>query len=59
MPKRKQGSRVIERLNHFRCGSCRKWWSIGDAPKGKRSWFCPWCGLRQSFVNRKPRKGGA
>jgi ribosomal protein S27AE len=37
--------RVVEQLNHFQCGKCRKWWSIGDAPKEKKKWFCPWCGI--------------
>jgi hypothetical protein len=33
----------IERLVHFRCGACRKWWSIADAPE-QDYWYCPWCG---------------
>jgi ASC-1-like (ASCH) protein len=35
-----------EILTHFSCGHCKKWWSIGDAPK-RNVWFCPWCGKRQ------------
>jgi len=42
--------RSEEKLSHFSCGECRKWWSIGDAPKGKRKWFCPWCGREQAFT---------
>ncbi len=35
-----------EILTHFSCGHCKKWWSIGDAPK-RNAWFCPWCGKAQ------------
>jgi rRNA maturation endonuclease Nob1 len=38
-----------EILYHFRCEACQKWWSIGDAPAGKKSWYCPWCGILQTF----------
>ncbi len=39
----------IEKLSHFRCGSCDKWWSIGDFDKTKiKELFCPWCGLKSS-----------
>jgi len=34
----------VERLVHFSCSACKKWWSIGDAPEDKKEWFCPWCG---------------
>jgi hypothetical protein len=37
--------RAVEQLNHFQCWKCRKWWAIGDAPKKKKDWFCPWCGM--------------
>lgn len=43
------GSRSIERISHFRCGSCKKWWSVGDAPQEKNDWFCTWCGERQEL----------
>jgi len=36
-----------EELVHFRCGKCKKWWTVGDAPKSKKMWFCPWCGVKQ------------
>ena len=39
-----------ERLHHFSCGSCEKWWTIGDAPANKNEWFCPWCGTKQDFL---------
>ena len=32
-----------ENLVHFNCQSCKRWWSIGDAPVNA-AWFCPWCG---------------
>lgn len=37
----------IERLVHFQCEACQKWWSIGDAPL-MRGYYCPWCGILQS-----------
>ncbi len=37
-----------ETLTHFRCELCKKWWTIGDIPKDKDTWFCPWCGERLS-----------
>ena len=43
-----QGLQSVEILNHFRCGSCNKWWSVADAPI-KKEWFCPWCGVKQLF----------
>ena len=42
------GVRSLERLSHFNCGYCHKWWSIGDAPE-RTTWFCPWCGKEQEF----------
>ncbi len=36
----------VEKLSHFNCNYCKKWWSIGDTPKRKK-WFCPWCGKEQ------------
>lgn len=44
----------VERLHHFRCGACNKWWSIGDAEKQKKEWFCPWCGVLQK-VKANPK----
>jgi len=36
--------RSIEKLSHFQCGACNKWWSVGDAPQDKKEWYCCWCG---------------
>lgn len=49
---KESGEISIERLAHFRCGSCGKWWSVGDAPAEKREWHCPWCGKKQDFTER-------
>lgn len=43
------GVRSVERLSHFNCARCHKWWSVGDAPKDRTVWFCPWCGKEQEF----------
>ncbi|MBI5733437.1 MAG: hypothetical protein HY973_00640 [Candidatus Kerfeldbacteria bacterium] len=42
------GKKSTEKLTHFKCGVCAKWWAIGDAPD-KKTWFCPWCGQKQKF----------
>lgn len=34
-----------EKLSHFRCLSCKGWWTIGDAGN-KKTWYCPWCGVK-------------
>jgi len=40
----------IEKLHHFRCGVCDKWWSIGDFNKTKvKELFCPWCGVKRNI----------
>lgn len=36
--------RSIEHLSHFQCCDCSGWFSIGDAPVDRHSWWCPWCG---------------
>lgn len=36
--------RSIEKLSHFSCEKCNKWFSISDAPEKKTDWVCPWCG---------------
>jgi hypothetical protein len=46
----------LEMLFHFRCTACHHWWSIGDAPKRKKYWFCPWCGTKQSLLKEKGGK---
>lgn len=61
----KMGKVSVERLAHFQCGECRRWWSVGDIPAGhkglsysgsRRVWFCPWCGLAQKMakIEAKP-----
>jgi hypothetical protein len=42
------GTRSVELLQHFQCGVCQKWWSIGDAPN-RPNWYCPWCGRENRF----------
>ncbi len=51
------GTFSLEKLSHFRCASCSKWWSIGDAP-ARDEWFCPWCGLKQTFADKTPKDIG-
>lgn len=41
--------RVDENVSHFRCGKCKKSWSVGAAPQEQTIWACPWCGRRQSL----------
>lgn len=52
-----QGTYSIETLFHFKCGSCLKWWSIGDPKKTgwntKKALFCPLCGHKQKVVKSK------
>jgi rubrerythrin len=55
--KKKEGMYSVEKLHHFRCVKCNKWWSIGD-PKiagwvTKRELFCPLCGHKQKMVKSK------
>ena len=48
------GTKSIERLAHFRCSECSKWWSVGDAPQ-RDEWYCPWCGFKQTFIDKTPK----
>ncbi|MDP2629423.1 MAG: hypothetical protein Q8P45_01815 [Candidatus Harrisonbacteria bacterium] len=43
----KKTSRKIEEIHHFHCVLCKKWWSVSQAPKQKKVWYCPWCGQKQ------------
>jgi len=43
------GKRSEERIVHFSCPHCTKWWVIGDAPEDKTEWFCPWCGEKGNY----------
>lgn len=55
--KKKEGAYSIEKLHHFRCAKCNKWWSIGDPSitgnVSKKEWFCPWCGSTQKMIKLK------
>ncbi|MDZ7726299.1 MAG: hypothetical protein U5L75_01825 [Candidatus Campbellbacteria bacterium] len=44
------GKKAEERLVHFLCYNCEKWWSIGDPPDDRDDWYCPWCGKKQEFT---------
>ncbi len=35
-----------EKISHFNCVDCKKWWSISGALKSKKFWYCPWCGKK-------------
>jgi cytidyltransferase-like protein len=39
--------RADENISHFRCGTCKKSWSVGEAADTQIIWACPWCGTRQ------------
>jgi hypothetical protein len=40
----------VEKLVHFNCDSCKKWWTVADAPiEVKKVWTCPWCGRVNYF----------
>lgn len=49
MNKTPRGKFTTEKLTHFSCPSCKKWWTVGDAPKKKKEWHCPWCGTKSLF----------
>jgi rubrerythrin len=50
MPRRiERSTRSVEKLHHFICIKCSKWWSVGDAPLSKTKWFCPWCGVKNKY----------
>jgi rubrerythrin len=52
----KAAKRTIEKLNHFSCGTCGKWWTVGDAPLSKKEWHCPWCGRINDYEKNKQTK---
>ena len=39
----------LERLYHFRCGDCGKWWSVGDWTKVEYM-YCPHCSEKGKTV---------
>lgn len=57
MKKDIKGKISVEKLSHFQCGACNKWWSIGDATK-RNKWFCPWCGVSSHAKKKSPPEGG-
>lgn len=48
--KPKKNKIYIEKLAHFSCVKCKKWWTVGDAPVSKKKWFCPWCGEMGNYT---------
>lgn len=37
----------LERLYHYRCDHCQKWWTVGDiAPQINQEMHCPHCGKK-------------
>ena len=54
---RNEGTVSLEKMYHFRCRSCTRWWSIADAPgdPSARAWYCPWCGTEQRFADKTPQ----
>lgn len=50
------GTFSVEKLYHFNCAKCQKWWSVADAdhnvPPANRRWYCPWCGHYQSVTEK-------
>ncbi len=44
-----KGTFSVERLVHFQCGYCHRWWSVSGGDETKQ-WSCPFCRGRQSFV---------
>jgi hypothetical protein len=52
-----RGTVSLEKMHHFRCKECNRWWSIADIPvePETRLWYCPWCGKEQAFDNKTPK----
>lgn len=53
-----KGTVSLEKMFHFRCSACSRWWSIADAPgdPAQRNWFCPWCGVEQGVDDKTPKQ---
>ena len=49
MSMEKISNKSVEKLHHFECIHCKKWWSVGDAPDDKIKWWCPWCGKENKY----------
>lgn len=39
----------VEKLIHYSCGNCLKWWSIGDGPINAEL-ICPNCGFKANII---------
>jgi len=50
-----KGKMSVENFHHFNCAKCERWWGIGDPPEKPKELYCPWCGLKQGFVDATPR----
>lgn len=40
----------VEKLHHFSCRQCQKWWTVGDADSSQMAWHCPWCGSENKCI---------
>ena len=46
----------IEKLFHFKCTCCKKWWSIGDFQLAPRTTLrCPFCGHVAEPIHTNPQ----
>lgn len=43
----------LEKLYHFSCGECRKWWSIADWLDPDQPLTCPHCGHKDRPVETR------
>lgn len=51
------GKVSLERLYHYDCGPCSRWFTIADHPQGiTAELFCPWCGTKQTFTDTTPKR---
>lgn len=41
----------VERLVHFHCCSCKKWWTISDWKNTNQKIACPWCHVTAEVVD--------
>lgn len=48
-----RGTFSIEKLVHFSCSDCQRWWTIGDGYE-TAYYYCPHCGKCQGFDPAKP-----
>jgi len=43
------GKKSEEKLSHFSCVFCRRWWTVGDAPVKKKPGFVRGAGREINF----------